>query len=178
MYVSKLYVSLKSYGIKFQSVWVIGLLSYGHTGSWNNLKFILWKWKWNLILWICITFNLFGRRIVWALSLDGLNWITYHNLTGETACWKRTYWILSVVMWVTICWWPLFLNWMLLLVVLQTLDSTGKYIKEYTCPAYICAFLACVGRWNSLQIKYLFTRGIFISVSLRLMLLLGVVRAM
>lgn len=69
---------------------------------------------------------------------------------------------------------PLILSWLLLLVVLQTLDSTGKYIKGCACPAYICAFLAC--HWNSLQIKYLFTRGIFISVSLRLMLLLGVVR--
>lgn len=128
------------------------------------------------VLSICITFSLFGRHIVWALNLDVFSWITYHNLTGETACWKRTYWILSVVTWVTICWWPLILSWLLLLVVLQTLDSTGKYIKGCACPAYICAFLACVGHWSSLQIKYLFTRGLFISVSLRLMLLLGVVR--
>lgn len=73
---------------------------------------------------------------------------------------------LSVVTWVTIYWWQLFLSWILLLFVLWSLDSTGKCIKEYARSAYICAFLACVS-CNSFQIKYLLTRGVFISVNLR-----------
>lgn len=80
----------------------------------------------------------------------------------------------------TVCWWPVFLDWMLLLVLyyLQTLDLTGMWIEEYVHPTYICTFRACFSSWSSLQLKYLLTRGIFISVILRSTLVLGVVRTM
>lgn len=82
-------------------------------------------------------FNLSGKLIIWALNLSRLNRITYHNLPGRDWVLKerQNIWNLNAVIWVRICWWPVFLSWILLRVVLLAIPWPHRQVHKGVCSS-------------------------------------------